>query len=1175
MYRIADSYEICCRPHRRSQEAKYKKHVAFAVLYHSAALQVLKLHSLFGMAFPVREKWRETIPSLYRLLVPEGSTKDKLAADLSLFNKRKWSNATSNRQQKDGGWSNFPLMIWIVARLAEQNVFGFVTFGVAEKLYTEAEMPSFDDVCPRFSVGSDRGSYQMSLYDTIIFLLFRAGNGDYPNLCGKIEDVLKTCEKKFIFDDLSVSWRRPRSEKDGKKMVTPTTQKSKQGSTVSSTRGPEDRVTDKKENGSRSVAASEILDDDADFPADFPADLLDEDRVPPDPDDPAECGSVPGDSLDVDAFIASVCANHSLEDHEASVESDCAPVRADLGLLEADEPIGPVPEFGLQIRLGTDDNQDDEEAVADAGLNSHSETNDDEITDGVNEEKEDEEFDLECSSDEDDEDGNSETGNENLDELNDDPSNDEGNSETGNENYGSLQISAGLPSQKPPSTRTPSTRTPSQKPPLRTRTPSTWTPSTRKLSKRKRPASSQAKRTRNDRSSSRNEISQESATNDGVATDDTPRKRGQPDGERDVGRQPDGERDVSRQPDGKNDAAYSALRKGAALKNNYEAQMRALENNNEALLLQKQQCEAENKSLKKRLDILLQMTAPAIVERLNRHSEQKVVSKKRGPQSDVGDVPDQAKKRRRGDQVHVAPSLSAFVEDRFSVMADTYFDQPPAGTPHYLPFGTSSDAPRDNDASNPLLSVDDLKTVIANGKCKLVFHFAIIKYLEHQRSQTETSLDGGLFLSSSGPPDEIVRSRWRNQIACLLGSFQDSDSKKEICPPSFGPDESERFECFFFRVLNKEYGLPGENNHPSYTKDSTIAPTAGLPPTLWPLSDLPGKVSLANVINDTNRIKCRLLFDLLLLRYVEARGVVDTAILFDWWSGCDLNFMNGAWSCYFSLMSYHIQRIGLRDDLLPYQNENLFRFLMRATKSISSNADNFAPVAIGDDGTPKPHDDKSASSHADAGIGDDLSPKLNDNKSVSSNADNVALSAIGTERRSLLPSCREIHQSGPQMLAFRGLFFNHDGSLLLSLLGFLDFGTKHGSIRLSKNIYDFLWRMPLLLPECRKGARASKSLFGRISQFLHSQHLIDLDREYVDDACLILGLDRENGDDARPMVGGSSIQPIACSDKDSNALIEKETEQIKPPYSPARSILIGLGSGPALLAVADNYIQEG
>jgi hypothetical protein len=424
------------------------------------------------------------------------------------------------------------------------------------------------------------------------------------------------------------------------------------------------------------------------------------------------------------------------------------------------------------------------------------------------------------------------------------------------------------------------------------------------------------------------------------------------------------------------------------------------------------------------------------------------------------------------DRACIAPSLWCFVSDPETVTIKTHLKLQPTDTPHYLPFGVFSDSDRCSDPFEGKFSVDDLKSVVANGKCRLVFHFAILKFFNGQ------SLDGnlteGLLRALSGPLDETGQSTWREQIGLLYRRFRDPSSPDfAIGPPSAAPKNVEEgFDSFFFRVLREEYGLTGGNNadttlesrkveehrkkakRNSNTEESTVlpmgtSPIAGLPPTvrefgltggniaqnthqprkweqhrknakrkastedstalqmetspisalppiLWPCSDLLGNVSLKNVVNETHRIKCRLLFDLILLRYVEATSDVgsrggDEGNLAKWWSGQHWLFQKAGWSFYFFLVAFHMQQIYLSSDVYPQKDDNLFLFLMRETQNMASRIDESALFPIVVERRPE---------------------------------------QPGKSR----PHCREIHFSEEQFLTFRGFLFNHDATVLFGLI---------------------------------------------------------------------------------------------------------------------------------------------
>jgi hypothetical protein len=184
----------------RHKQSSYSLVTAFGLLFHGVALEVLQLHSVFGMAFPIHSKLQETVPSLYRLLVPDSS-------ELVLFQEIKWSFPSRERPQKHIGWSNFPVMLWVVCRLVEASILCIENAEkelFLSKIETNRKTPSPWGLCPRLFFQSDVKTTPilMSLSDTILFLLFELGFGNHRSLCERIETLFRARAIKDVSDKL-------------------------------------------------------------------------------------------------------------------------------------------------------------------------------------------------------------------------------------------------------------------------------------------------------------------------------------------------------------------------------------------------------------------------------------------------------------------------------------------------------------------------------------------------------------------------------------------------------------------------------------------------------------------------------------------------------------------------------------------------------------------------------------------------------------------------------------------------------------------------------------------------------------------------------------------------------------------------------------------------------------
>jgi len=200
---------------------KPMKTCIFATVSHC----LLDLHCQFGMVLPILMKMRETAPAMYRLLTPDTFSIDRGTGesyhnDLDGYSKLIWLQRTDDssshkkgrdkkgrdkKAENEKGWSNFPIMVWIVGFLIEKDIVTLV-HGSAKKrggkLKKAEGNESVDYYMP--SLLCQNKSYTLSEF--ILFLLFhptKSPSTSIKELLQKVQEQLVVITKDIVYKEIA------------------------------------------------------------------------------------------------------------------------------------------------------------------------------------------------------------------------------------------------------------------------------------------------------------------------------------------------------------------------------------------------------------------------------------------------------------------------------------------------------------------------------------------------------------------------------------------------------------------------------------------------------------------------------------------------------------------------------------------------------------------------------------------------------------------------------------------------------------------------------------------------------------------------------------------------------------------------------------------------------------
>lgn len=142
------------------------KHERYSRAFLFLAKEVMLLLDEYGMVLPVPKMMEETLPELYQVVTP--STDDTtLYASLTWFQRLK-----AGRFETKSGWSNIPMMMWVVANMIASCAVE-VVFDKKTVFNTTSDWrPSKSDYVPTFKV--DKTEYKLSGF--VKFMLFEVSD---------------------------------------------------------------------------------------------------------------------------------------------------------------------------------------------------------------------------------------------------------------------------------------------------------------------------------------------------------------------------------------------------------------------------------------------------------------------------------------------------------------------------------------------------------------------------------------------------------------------------------------------------------------------------------------------------------------------------------------------------------------------------------------------------------------------------------------------------------------------------------------------------------------------------------------------------------------------------------------------------------------------------------------
>ena len=144
-------------------------HLFFVAMSHL----LLKIYSTYGMVLPVPWFMEETIPELYRFIVPSNPLED-----LSHYSSLKWGVRFDVKYEasQTKGWSNVPIILFIIGNFIYRKNHFIQLDNEKIKFQPGTIVDSPSDYLPRFRVGpswwNDDKKLKMGLYELILFLLY-------------------------------------------------------------------------------------------------------------------------------------------------------------------------------------------------------------------------------------------------------------------------------------------------------------------------------------------------------------------------------------------------------------------------------------------------------------------------------------------------------------------------------------------------------------------------------------------------------------------------------------------------------------------------------------------------------------------------------------------------------------------------------------------------------------------------------------------------------------------------------------------------------------------------------------------------------------------------------------------------------------------------------------------
>ena len=186
-------------------------HVVFVAISHV----LLKIFAEHGMVMAVPVCMEQTMPELYKLIVPSDADED-----LKLYNHVAW--AVRSDVQKPAsqikGWSNIPILLFVIGLFIEKHnaIIKLNSEGIEFRTYSSID--SFESYAPTFTIGEwlddDSEKIEKGLYDLMLFLLYDVSKIEnqsqlYTIIRNNVNRMLWCATKKHIFSCIQNSFGAP------------------------------------------------------------------------------------------------------------------------------------------------------------------------------------------------------------------------------------------------------------------------------------------------------------------------------------------------------------------------------------------------------------------------------------------------------------------------------------------------------------------------------------------------------------------------------------------------------------------------------------------------------------------------------------------------------------------------------------------------------------------------------------------------------------------------------------------------------------------------------------------------------------------------------------------------------------------------------------------------------
>jgi hypothetical protein len=167
--------------------SKKKKQVTaqFSAIFLSFSQEILKVHLEYGMILPVSVMIESVCPQVYNLLIPD----ENHMTEMLSYAQTNWAKRQS--VSNGLGWSNFPLMIWLIGYLIQEGLVSVVDKGMLSDLMADQGI--------EFQVGT----WRLTLSKMINYILFDLlANDNVNGLAKRINEKVTCATKETFYYDL-------------------------------------------------------------------------------------------------------------------------------------------------------------------------------------------------------------------------------------------------------------------------------------------------------------------------------------------------------------------------------------------------------------------------------------------------------------------------------------------------------------------------------------------------------------------------------------------------------------------------------------------------------------------------------------------------------------------------------------------------------------------------------------------------------------------------------------------------------------------------------------------------------------------------------------------------------------------------------------------------------------